>query len=83
MDNEPVSEKTKRRLSNGFIPKLKDKKVTIRLITGGQPITGTIERYNPYELRLQTAKGKLVLFKHAIATIEVIDEPKSYRPGSS
>jgi len=26
-----------------FIPKLKDKKVIIRLISGGQPITGTIE----------------------------------------
>jgi len=64
-------------------PNSRTKKVTIRLISGGQPITGTIERYNPYELRLQTAKGKLVLFKHAIATIEVVDEPKSYRPGPS
>jgi sRNA-binding regulator protein Hfq len=50
------------------------------LLAGGQPITGTIDRYNPYELRIQTAKGKLVLFKHAIATIEVVDEPKSYSP---
>jgi RNA chaperone Hfq len=57
-------------LTNGFIPEFKDKKVTIRLISGGQPITGTIERYNPYELRIQTAKGQLLVFKHAIATIE-------------
>jgi sRNA-binding regulator protein Hfq len=69
MDNEPANEMPKRRLSNGFIPKLKDKKVTIRLISGGQPITGIIKRYNPYELRLQTAKGKLVLFKHTIAAL--------------
>ena len=29
-----------------FIPKLKGKKVVIRLVSGGQPITGTIESYN-------------------------------------
>jgi sRNA-binding regulator protein Hfq len=80
MDNELANTKKKKPLTNGFIPKLKDKKVTIRLLAGGQPITGTIDRYNPYELRIQTAKGKLVLFKHAIATIEVVDEPKSYSP---
>ena len=57
-------------LTNGFIPDLKGKKVTIRLISGGQPVTGTIEGYNPYELLLQTAKGQILVFKHAIATIE-------------
>jgi small nuclear ribonucleoprotein (snRNP)-like protein len=30
-----------------FIPKLKGKKVVIRLVSGGQPVTGTIEGYNP------------------------------------
>jgi len=53
-----------------FIPKLKGEKVTIRLASGGQPVTGTIEGYNPYEILLQTAKGQLLVFKHAIATIE-------------
>jgi len=53
-----------------FIPRLKDKKVTIRLVSGGQPITGTVEGYNPYEILLQTTKGQLLVFKHAIATIE-------------
>jgi RNA chaperone Hfq len=53
-----------------FIPKLKGKKVIIRLNSGGQPVTGTIEGYNPYEILLQTAKGQLLVFKHAIATIE-------------
>jgi RNA chaperone Hfq len=62
-----------------FIPKLKGKKVIIRLISGGQPITGTIEGYNPQEILLQTAKGQLLVFKHAIATIEIVDEPKRYR----
>jgi RNA chaperone Hfq len=61
-----------------FIPKLRGKKVTIRLVSGGQPVTGTIEGYNPYEILLQTAKGQLLVFKHAIATIETVDEPKGY-----
>jgi len=53
-----------------FIPKLKGKKVIIRLNSGGQPVNGTIDDYNPYEILLQTAKGQLLVFKHAIATIE-------------
>ena len=57
-----------------FIPKLKGKKVVIRLVSGGQPVTGTLEGYNP-SLLLQTAKGQLLVFKHAIATIEMVDEP--------
>jgi RNA chaperone Hfq len=63
-----------------FIPKLKGKKVTIRLVSGGQPVTGIVERYNPYEILLHTAKGKLLVFKHAVATIETVDEPKGYKP---
>ena len=59
-----------------FIPKLKGKKVVIRLVSGGQPITGTIEAYNPYEIHVQTTKGQILVFKHAIATIEIVAEPK-------
>jgi|BarGraIncu01122A_1022018.scaffolds.fasta_scaffold08735_3 RNA chaperone Hfq len=59
-----------------FIPKLKGKKVVIRLASGGQPATGIIESYNPYEILLQTAKGQILVFKHAIATIEAVNEPK-------
>jgi len=62
-----------------FIPKLRGKKVIIRLTSGGQPITGTIEGYNPYEILIQTAKGQLLVFKHAVATIEIVDEPKGVR----
>jgi len=62
-----------------FTPKLKGKKVVIRLASGGQPVTGTIEGYNLYEILLQTAKGQLLVFKQAIATIETIDETKGYR----
>lgn len=63
-----------------FIPKFKGKRVMVRLISGGQPVTGTIESFNSYEILLQTAKGELLVFKHAIATIEVLDEPRGYKP---
>ena len=78
MNKEPVNETTKRAklLTNGFIPDRKGKKVTIRLVSGGQPVTGTVEGYNPYEILLLTTKGELLVFKHAIATIEPVDEPK-------
>jgi RNA chaperone Hfq len=71
-------EKTTKQGPPQFIPKLKGKKVVIRLASGGQPVTGTIEGYNPYEILLQTAKGQLLVFKHAIATIEPVDEPKGF-----
>jgi len=79
MDTELVKEEAKSAtepLIEGFIPKLVGKKIVIPLTTGGQPVTGTVERYNPYEILLQTTKGKLLVFKHAIATIEPIDVPK-------
>ncbi len=53
-----------------FIPQLKGKKVMIRMLSGGQPIIGTLEDFNPYELQIQTAKGQILVFKRAIATIE-------------
>ena len=61
-----------------FIPKLKGKKVIIRLVSGGQPVTGTIEGYNPYEIIIKTVKGQILVFKQAIATIEAVGEPKAF-----
>ena len=81
MNEEPVNENAiaTKPLSNGFLPTLKGKKVVIRLVSGGQPVVGTIEGYNPYEILLQTAKGQLLVFKHAIATVEIVNEPRGYR----
>jgi RNA chaperone Hfq len=75
-DEKPTSKQS----SPQFIPKFKGKKVVIRLLSGGQPVTGTIESFNPYEILLQTAKGELLVFKHAIATMEIMDEPRGYKP---
>ncbi len=76
MDGEPVNKKPKKPLTNGFIPKLKDKKVIIRMVSGGQPVTGILEGYNPYEILIKTAKGQVLVFKHAIAVLEPVDMPK-------
>lgn len=73
MDGEPVSKNQKKPLTNGFIPKLKGKKVTIRLVSGGQPITGSLVRYNPYEILIQTAKDQILVFKRSIATMEPLN----------
>ena len=51
MDTELVKEEAKSAtepLIEGFIPKLVGKKIVIPLTTGGQPVTGTVERYNPF-----------------------------------
>jgi len=69
-------ERPKKQTGPQFIPKLRGKKVTIRLVSGGQPITGIVEGYNPYEIRIQTAKGQILVFKHAIAVMEPVDLPK-------
>ena len=79
----PEEEKTTTKQSSPqFIPKFKGKKVVIRLLSGGQPVTGTVESFNPYEILLQTTKGELLVFKHAIATMEVVDEPRGYKPST-
>ena len=71
-----TEEKPKTQSGPQFIPKLKGKKVIIRLVSGGQPVTGTVEGYNPYEILVQTVKGQVLVFKHAIAVIEPMDMPK-------
>lgn len=75
MDTKTAARDAKIKITpNSFdlIPKLMDKKITIRLVSGGLPINGTLEGYNPYELLLRTAKGEVVAFKHAVAAIEEI-----------
>jgi RNA chaperone Hfq len=76
-EESPTATKPKPKQSGPqFIPKLRGKKVTIRLVTGGQPVTGIVEGYNAYEILIKTAKGQVLVFKHAIAVIEPVDMPK-------
>ncbi len=80
MEMSEEEKPTAKQSSLQFIPKFKGKKVMIRLLSGGQPVTGTIESFNPYEILLQTTKGELLVFKHAIATIEIVDDQRGYKP---
>ncbi len=76
-DNATMTEATTKQGSQQFIPKLKGKKVIIRLLSGGQPLSGVLEAYNAYEILLQTAKGPMLIFKHAIAVIEIPEQEKT------
>ncbi len=58
-----------------FIPKLLGKNITIRMLSGSQPIIGTIKAYNPYEILVQTAKGDIIIPKRAMAVIELGELP--------
>ena len=76
-EESPTATKPKPKQSGPqFIPKLRGKKVTIRLVTGGQPVTGIVEGYNAYEILIKTARGQVLVFKHAKAVIEPVDMPK-------
>jgi sRNA-binding regulator protein Hfq len=54
-----------------LIPKFLGKKVTMRLLSGVQPVTGIIKAHNPYEILIQTVKGEMIIPKRAIAVIEI------------
>ncbi len=75
-EEKPTTKPAPKQTGPHFIPKLRGKKVIIKLISGGQPVTGKVEGYNPYEILIKTAKGQVLVFKHAIAVIEPVDLPK-------
>ncbi len=53
-----------------FIPRAVGQKVTIRLMDG-RPLIAKLESHNNYELLLDVGKGKkMIVFKHAIGTME-------------
>ena len=54
-----------------LLSKFFGKKITVRLSSGAQPITGVIKTHNPYEILVQTTKQEVIIPKRAIATIEL------------
>ena len=80
MPEEKKTEEKEKREIPQFLPKIKGKKVVVRMLYGGQPLPGILEGYNRYEIMLKTTKGQVLVFKHAIATIETVDEPRGYKP---
>jgi sRNA-binding regulator protein Hfq len=57
-----------------FIPKLLGQKITVRPAQG-QPITGILRGYNPYELLIEAGAKQMIVFKSAIWYIEILGEP--------
>jgi len=76
-ESKTAPEKPKKPKSKGqpqFLPKLKGQKVLARM-TDGRPITGTLEAFNNYEIKVDVGRGKkMVLFKGAVASIEYTEE---------
>ena len=75
-EEKPTTSTAPKQTGPHFIPKLRGKKVVIRLVSGGQPVTGMVDGYNAYEILIKTTKGQVLVFKHAIAVIEPVDMPK-------
>jgi len=66
----PTEEKSKVS-SLQFIPKLLGQKITVRPAQG-QPITGILRGYNPYELLIEVGPKQIIVFKSSIWCIEIL-----------
>jgi len=72
LDNgeEEAKKETAKPKTKQFIPRAVGQKVTIRLMDG-RPLIAKLESHNNYELLLDVGKGKkIIVFKHAIGTLE-------------
>lgn len=59
-----------------FLPAMLGQKILARLVDG-RPITATLEAFNAYELLFDLGHGKkMVVFKHAVSSIEFTKSPK-------
>jgi hypothetical protein len=64
-DNKPAQQ------TNDFFSQIVGKKITLRLIGGGQPVTGTLEKYSDQGLIVRCAgKGQILILRHNITVIE-------------
>ncbi len=70
LKEEPADPKAKES-SHQFIPKLVGQKITVRPAKG-QPITGILRDYNPYELLIEVGPKQIIVFKSSIWCIEII-----------
>ncbi|MDH7597694.1 MAG: RNA chaperone Hfq [Methanothrix sp.] len=53
-----------------FLPKLRGQQVMVRM-NDGRPLSGKLVSFNAYEIVLDAGPRTYLLFKHAIASIEV------------
>jgi sRNA-binding regulator protein Hfq len=71
MAEEETAEQKTKASSHQFIPKLVGQKITIRPAQG-QPITGILRGYNPYELLIEVGPKQIIVFKSSIWCIEIM-----------
>lgn len=57
-----------------LIPEFIEKRVTIRLLSGGQPLIGMTKMHNPYEVLFAATKSEIIIPKRAIAVIEMMED---------
>jgi len=69
MTEEEPAPKPKAASSYQFIPQLRNQKITVRPAQG-QPITGILRGFNPYELLLEVGNKQIVIFKSSIWCVE-------------
>jgi host factor-I protein len=63
-----------------FLPKLLNRSIMIRMMDG-RPIKGVLKAFNAYELLLDLGQGKKqIIFKGAIASIDIEDKPPKEKP---
>ena len=71
MSEEETAEQKTKASSHQFIPKLLGQKITVRPVQG-QPITGILRGYTPYELLIEVGPKQIIVFKSAIWCIEIL-----------
>ena len=72
--NEPTTNETEeRRGPPQFIPRLLGQKVLCRMVDG-RPLNATVAGFNPYEILFDLGNNKrMLIFKHAISSIEFVE----------
>jgi len=71
MAEEETAEQKTKASSYQLIPKLLGQKITVRPAQG-QPITGILRGYNPYELLIEVGPKQIIVFKSSIWCIEIL-----------
>lgn len=71
---EPTTtEPEERRGPPQFIPRLLGQKVLCRMVDG-RPLNATVAGFNPYEILFDLGNNKrMLIFKHAISSIEFVE----------
>ena len=69
------TKETSNKEPGGFFRQLVGKKITVHFAGEGQPITGTLVKYNAYEFIVKnTTKGQMLILKNNVTVIEKAEQ---------